>query len=118
MTFVYVSGVGTDSSEQGRRMWSRVKGRTENSLQKLPFTGAYSFRPGILQPLNGIQSRTPAYRVLYTLTAPLLPPLRALFPNQILTTAQMGRAMLNVARHGWPFAVLEPPDIRRAAETT
>lgn len=65
MTFVYVSGAGTDSSETGRVMWARVKGRTENALRRLPFKAVYLFRPGIIQPLNGIQSKTPAYRTFY-----------------------------------------------------
>ena len=115
MTFVYVSGAGTDSSETGRQMWPRVKGRTENALRRLPFKAVYLFRPGIIQPLHGIRSKTASYRVFYTLTAPLLPLLRALLPNLILTTEQVGKAMLAVARTGWPTPVLEAPDIRRAA---
>ena len=115
MTFVYVSGAGTDSSETGRQMWPRVKGRTENALRRLPFKAVYLFRPGIIQPLHGIRSKTASYRVFYTLTAPLLPLLRALLPNLILTTEQVGKAMLAVARRGWPTPVLEARDIRRAA---
>ena len=115
MTFVYVSGAGTDSSESGRQMWPRVKGRTENALRRLPFKAVYLFRPGIIQPLHGIRSKTASYRVFYTLTAPLLPLLRALLPNLILTTEQVGKAMLAVARTGWPTPVLEARDIRRAA---
>jgi uncharacterized protein YbjT (DUF2867 family) len=118
MTFIYVSGAGTDSSEHGRIMWARVKGRTENDLQRLPFKAVHLFRPGIIQPLHGIQSRTTSYRVLYSLTAPVLPLIRALFPRVIPTTAQVGRAMLGVARHGWPDAVLESRDIVRAASIT
>lgn len=115
MTFVYVSGAGTDSSETDRQMWPRVKGRTENALRRLPFKAVYLFRPGIIQPLHGIRSKTASYRVFYTLTAPLLPLLRALLPNLILTTEQVGKAMLAVARTGWRTPVLEAPDIRRAA---
>ena len=115
MTFVYVSGVGTDSSEQGRLMWARVKGKTENDLQRLPFKAVYLFRPGVIQPLHGIRSRTRLYNILYTVLAPLLPVVRALFPNQVLTTVEMGQAMLFVARHGWRQPVLAPPDIGRAA---
>lgn len=63
MTFVYVSGAGTDSSENGRRMWARIKGRTENALRRLPFKAVYLFRPGIIQPLYGVQSKTTSYRV-------------------------------------------------------
>jgi uncharacterized protein YbjT (DUF2867 family) len=115
MTFVYVSGAGTDSSESSRQTWQRVKGRTENALRRLPFKAVYLFRPGIIQPLHGIRSKTRSYRIFYMLTAPLLPLLRALFPNVILTTEQVGRAMLAVARGGWPDAILESRDIRRAA---
>lgn len=115
MTFVYVSGAGTDSSEQGRNMWARVKGRTENALQRLPFKGVYLFRPGAIQPLHGIQSKTTSYRLLYSLTKPLLTPLRLLLPNVMLSTEVMGQAMLAVARNGAPKAVLEAVDIRALA---
>lgn len=111
MTFVYVSGVGTDSSEQGGRMWARVKGRTENALLALPFKAAYMFRPGVIVALHGITSRTTLYRILYVVMRPLLPLLRALFPNQITTTEQIGKGMLTVARRGYSKQVLEPPDI-------
>jgi uncharacterized protein YbjT (DUF2867 family) len=115
MTFVYVSGAGTDSSEKGRTMWARVKGRTENGLLRLPFNAVYMFRPGMIQPLEGLRSKTPSYRVLYTLTKPLLPILRALFPNHVLTTRQIGLAMLSVAKRGFPQSILESKDIRAAA---
>jgi uncharacterized protein YbjT (DUF2867 family) len=116
MTFVFVSGAGSDSSERGRLMWARVKGRAENALQRLPFKAAYAFRPGIIQPLHGIESRTPLYRNLYRVTAPIMPLARRLFPQAIITTEQMGRAMLNVARRGWPTPILEQRDIARASE--
>ena len=64
MTFIYVSGTGTDSSEKGRSMWARVKGRTENALLQRPFAAAYMFRPGLIQPLHGIKSKTTSYRLL------------------------------------------------------
>jgi len=114
MTFIYVSGAGTDSSERGRIMWARIKGRTENALLRLPFAAAYMFRPGIIQPLHGVRSKTTVYRVFYTLTKPLLPLLRLAFPNHVLTTQQIGRAMLTVARRGCPKRVLESKDIRAA----
>jgi uncharacterized protein YbjT (DUF2867 family) len=117
MTFVYVSGAGTDSSEQGSSMWARVKGRTENALQRLPFKAVYLFRPGAIQPLHGIRSKTGSYRLLYTLTKPLLTPLRLLFPNVMLSTEIMGQAMLAVARHGATKSVLEAADIRALAAT-
>ncbi len=113
MTFIYVSGAGTDSSERGRRMWARVKGKTENELLHMPFRAAYMFRPGLIVPLHGIQSRTKLYRVLYAILGPLSPLLRALFPNSVLTTEQIGRAMIKVARGGWPQPVLEASDINQ-----
>ncbi len=115
MTFVFVSGAGADSSERGRIMWARVKGKTENAILGLPFKGSYVFRPGVVQPVHGARSRTTAYRVLYSLTEPLLPLLRRLWPGYILTTEQFGRAMLTVARHGAPKRVLESPDISALA---
>jgi len=114
MTFVYVSGAGTDSSEKGRIMWARVKGRTENALLRL-FTAAYMFRPGFIEPLHGATSKTRLYRTFYKLSRPLLPLLRRAFPDQIVTTEQMGRAMLQVAAKGYSKRVLESRDIRAAA---
>jgi uncharacterized protein YbjT (DUF2867 family) len=115
MTFTYVSGAGTDSTERGRSMWARVKGKTENDLQKLPFAAVYLFRPGVIQPLHGIRSKTPSYHIIYTLMKPLLPLARALFPNFVLTTEEVGRAMLNAARRGTGRVVLEAKDIARLA---
>lgn len=115
MTFIYVSGAGTDATEQGRSMWARVKGRTENALQRLPFKGVYLFRPGIIQPLHGIRSKTKSYRVLYSLLGPLLSALRGLMPRSILTTESIGRAMLAVARRGAGKHVLESADIYAVA---
>ena len=115
MTFVYVSGAGTDSSERGRVRWARVKGKTENALRRLPFKAAYMFRPGAIQPLHGIRSRTPGYRLLYQLAAPLLPLVKAVLPNQITTTERIGRAMIAAARRGAPTSVLETGDINRLA---
>jgi uncharacterized protein YbjT (DUF2867 family) len=114
MTFVYVSGAGTDSSERGRSMWARVKGKTENALLRLPFAAAYMFRPGIIQPLEGIRSKTRAYRVLYAIAKPLLPILKRAFPDHVLTTAEIGQAMLMVAKRGYARGVLESKDIRDA----
>ena len=118
MTFVYVSGMGTDSSERGRTMWARVKGRTENALLALGFRGAYRLRPGLIVPLHGIKSRTTSYRVLYTIMSPLVPLIRAAFPNGVTTTERVGRAMLAVARRGYPKRVLETVDINTAAALT
>ncbi len=105
MTFVFVSGAGTDSSERGSRMWARVKGKAENALLAMPFKAAYMFRPGLIQPLHGISSRTKAYRMFYAVFGPLFPVARALFPSSVTTTEQIGRAMLRVAREGAPNRV-------------
>jgi uncharacterized protein YbjT (DUF2867 family) len=114
LTFIYVSGAGTDSSEHGRIMWARVKGRTENALLRLPLK-AYMFRPGFIQPMDGIRSRTPAYRVLYGLFKPLMPLLRRTLPNLVLSTRDIGRAMLAVSRLGYSRHILETNDIRAVA---
>ena len=115
MTFVYVSGVGTDSTERGSIMWARVKGRTENELRRVPFKAVYLFRPGVIQPLHGARSKTRVYAITYRFAGWLIPPLRAMFPRKILTTESVGKAMLAVARRGAPNAVLEPGDIYDAA---
>ena len=112
MTFIYVSGAGTDGTEQGRTMWARVKGKTENDLLKLPFKAAYMFRPALIQPMHGIKSRTTAYRVGYAIAAPLFPVLKALFPRYVTTTEDVGRAMLRVAKQGHPNSILENDDLR------
>ncbi len=110
MTFIFVSGAGTDSTEKGRAMWARVKGATENALLRMPFKAAYMFRPGFIQPLHGIQSKTKLYRVFYAISGPIFPLLRR-FPKYVTTTEQLGRAMLKVARHGFPEPILESADI-------
>ncbi|HEX6040328.1 hypothetical protein [Longimicrobium sp.] len=115
MTFIYVSGTGTDSSEQGRVMWARVKGRTENALRRLPFRAVYLFRPGAIVPMHGERPRAAAYRVLGPLLLPLLPLARRLFPDSVTTTEIMGRAMLNAVRRGAEQPVLEPRDINALA---
>lgn len=115
MAFVYVSGQGTDSTGEGRMMWARVKGRTENALLALGFRTAVMLRPGAIQPVDGARASTRWYRVMYAAMAPVMPVLRRLFPDQILTTAELGRAMLAAARLGSPRAVLEPPEIVRLA---
>lgn len=111
MTFIYVSGSGTDSTEKGRSMWARVKGRTENALLRLPLK-AYMFRPGFIEPLDGIQSKTRSYRIFYVVAKPLLPLLRRALPRQVLSTREIGQAMLAVARRGYEKRILETGDIR------
>jgi uncharacterized protein YbjT (DUF2867 family) len=110
MSFSYVSGAG---SGQGKAMWARVKGETEHALLRLPFKAVHLFRPGFIQPLHGIRSRTPLYRLVYAVAAPLTPLLRRLAPRSITTTEQLGRAMLAVARNGYPTPILEARDITR-----
>ncbi|WP_371619134.1 epimerase [Streptomyces sp. NBC_00454] len=116
LTFAYVSGEGTDSTESGRSMWARVKGRTENDLLKLDFE-AYMFRPGIVQPDRGVPSKTPLYRAAYAVTAPLFPVLRRFAPDLVTTTRALGRAMINVAAAAPGDAgtqrILRPRDINR-----
>lgn len=115
MTFIYVSGMGADSSEHGRVMWARVRGETENALLRLPFKAVYIFRPGFIQPLHGIQSKTKLYRALYAMFEPIYPLLRRLAPKYVTTTENMGRAMIEVAEGGAPKQVLEMADINDCA---
>jgi uncharacterized protein YbjT (DUF2867 family) len=110
MTFIYVSGAGTDSSGHGRTMWARVKGQTENELLALPFK-AYMFRPAFIQPMHGVKSKTRLYRLIYVATAPLFPVLRRAFPRIVTSSETLGRAMLKVASAGAPKRILESRDI-------
>jgi len=98
MTFVYVSGAGTDSTERGRSMWARVKGATENALVRLPFLAVVLFRPGVIRPRHGIRSRTASYRVVYAILSPFVALVGAVAPNAMTSTDRVGRAMLAVAR--------------------
>src|SRR4030095_11890622 len=93
MTFCYVSGSGTDSSEKGSSMWARVKGKTENALLALGFKAAYMFRPGYIQPIGDVQSKTGWVQTTYDIARPLYPLLHRLLPNNETTTASLGRAM-------------------------
>ena len=111
MVFIYVTGRGTDSTEQGPRMWARIKGKTENDLLKLPFKAAYMFRPAGIQPLHGIRSKTGWVQAFYVAAAPLLSLLNRVAPKYMTTTEQVGRAMIKVARDGYPRPVLESEDI-------
>src|SRR5580704_10715431 len=117
MTFVFVSGQGSDGTGKSRVMWSRVKGEAENAILAIPFKGKFAFRPGFIQPAPGVTSRTPLYRFFYAILVPLFPLIRALFPRNVTTSAGIARAMLNVARHGAPKAVLETADINAVAAT-
>lgn len=111
--FCFVSGQGTDAGEKGRVMWARVKGKAENAVRALPFRAVYVFRPGFIQPLRGVRSRTRLYAVLYGLLGPLYPVLRRLFPGQVTDSVTLGRAMLRAARDGYDRPILEGVDINR-----
>ena len=112
MTFIYVSGTGTDSTERGRMMWARVKGKTENALLRMPFKAAYMFRPGYIQPRHGVRTKTNWYRAFYAVMAPLYPLLK-FFPKYVTTTECVGRAMIRVTREGYDRSILENRDINR-----
>ena len=116
LTFVFVSGAGADSTERGRVMWARIKGKAENAILRMPFKASYVFRPAYIQPLHGIRSRTRMYRLLYRAVAPLYPLLKAFFPRHVTTTEEIGRAMIAVARKGASKRVLESSDITEVVE--
>jgi uncharacterized protein YbjT (DUF2867 family) len=111
MVFIYVTGRGTDSTEQGSLMWARVKGKTENDLLKLPFKAAYMFRPAGIQPLHGVRSKTAWVQAIYVVASPLLARLARTAPKYMTTTERVGRAMIAVARDGYRRPVLESEDI-------
>jgi len=115
MTFVYVSGAGTDSSERGSTMWARVKGATENALLRMPFKAAYMFRPGVIIPLEGVKSKTRSYRVFYDVCGPLLRLLYRLRPGSMTTTEKLGVAMLRLSRIGGAETVLDGAAINAVA---
>src|SRR6266404_5111079 len=112
MSFVFVSGRGADSTERGSTMWARVKGKTENALLAMPFRAVYVFRPAMIQPLDGIQSKTDSYRIMYSLTAPFLSAARHLWPSYVSTTQELGKALLVAAKHGTEKRVIEAGLIR------
>jgi len=111
MTFVYVSGQGTDSTERGRMMWARVKGKTENDILKLGFKQAFAFRPGAIIPLRGIKSRTKAYQFMYDYFMWLVKGIKAISPNSVVDTTHIGLAMINAMLKGYDKKVLTPKDI-------
>ncbi|HEX3697214.1 MAG TPA: epimerase [Polyangia bacterium] len=117
LTFIFVTGAGTDSTERGRSMWARVKGQAENALLKMPFIAAYMFRPAIIRPMHGATSKTASYRFFYTVLGPLIPLLRLVFPRSVTTTENIGRAMLVVARRGAPNPIIESAEIDALAKT-
>jgi hypothetical protein len=111
MVFCYVSGVGTDSTEKGRIMWARVKGKTENHLLQLPFRKAYMFRPGFIKPTKNLKNTHSFYKILM----PLFPLFKLLFPNSICTLTEIGRAMINSINKDFPKNILEVKDIKELA---
>ena len=114
LTFCYVSAQGADSSGRGRVMWARVRGEIENRLLRMPFS-TYIFRPGIIQPLKGVRSRTKSTRVLYSVMRPLFPAVNRLLPNQVTTSVRIGQAMIRAVGDGCSKQVLEPRDINALA---
>ncbi len=112
--FVFISGAGADATEKGTTMWARVKGRTENELQTLGFKSVHCFRPGYIQPMDGIESKTPSYRWLYVFTKPLYP----LFKGRtkwVTSTRQLGHALVSVAINGSEKTILESADLNAVA---
>ena len=118
LVFCYVSAAGADTTERGRSMWARVRGRTENDLLKLPFGGAYMFRPAYVHAVEGVAPQPPWLRVLYFCVRPLFPILRALLPRHVTTGEDFGRAMIRVAQHGYSSSILESDDINAVAHRT
>ena len=115
MTFCYVSGEGTDSTERGRLMWARVKGKTENALLRMPFKASYMLRPGFIQPLKGVKSKTPLYQGVYNVLGWIYPVLHGLLPRYTTTTVALGRALIRLATVGDAQRVLSTADINRVA---
>ncbi len=107
MTFCYISGASTDSTEKGRMMWARVKGKTENDLSKHPFKQVYNFRPGIIEPTKGLKNTLSFYKYLGW----LIPVIRLFAPNYIIRLKQLGIAMINAATKGYEKHILEVKDI-------
>jgi len=118
LTFCYVTGEGTDSTERGRTAWARTKGMTENALLRLPFKAAYMFRPAFIEPLRGIRSKTGWYQALYNVVGLFLPLIRRLFPRHVTTTVNVGRAMIHVAASGYSKHILLTDDINHLAAKT
>jgi len=113
MVFTYVSGVGTDSTEKGKSMWGRVKGKTENDLLKLPpFKDVYLFRPGYIHPIKGLQNTYKVYKAL----SPIYPIFEKLFSNYVGTLKELGNSMIYVTQNGYEKKVLECEDIRRTGK--
>ena len=115
MTFCYVSGMGADSTERGRVMWARVKGKTENALRALPFKATFMFRPGYIQPVGGVRSKTGWIHGITSALAPVYPLVHRVMPYNTTTTADVGRALIQVAANGYFKPILSSADINRLA---
>ncbi len=113
--FCFVSGAGTDGTGRGRVMWARVKGQTENALIAMGFSGVFMFRPGYIQPMKGVRSKTALYQVIYNVVGPLYPLMHLLVPSYVTTTIDLAHAMIEAARDGYSRQVLETADINRLA---
>ena len=111
LTFIYISGEGADSTEQGRIMWARVRGKLENDLFKLPNKNVYVIRPAVIRPMHGIEARQRWTRLLYKVTAPLLPMVAKLAPRYVTDTERLGRTMVRIAANGAPKRVLDTTDV-------
>ena len=109
ISFTYVSGSHTDSSEKGRVMWARVKGKTENDLAKLPFKGEYNFRPGAMLPFPGQKNWKSVYKVIVKI-------IKVFAPKNILSIQEVGKAMINAVTIGYPKNILEIADIKELAK--
>ncbi len=107
MTFCYISGAGTDSTEKGRIMWARVKGKTENDLMKLPFREVFAFRPGFIKPIKGLKHVHSFYKYINW----LFPIGRKLYPGGFCSMQELALSMIYVAENGYPKKVLEGNDI-------
>ncbi|MEN8248246.1 MAG: epimerase [Bacteroidota bacterium] len=112
--FCYVSGQGTDSTEKGRIMWARVKGKTENDIAAMPFRATYLFRPGFIQPMRGIKTKTKLYAVLYAIFKPLYLILKH-FPSTATNSTNFGLAMIRVLDENYASGILNNREINELA---
>ena len=115
MTFTYVSGQGTDSTESSRTMWARVKGKTENVVLKLGFKQAFAFRPGMIIPMKGVAPSSKLYRVLINNLTWLLKVMKWISPKSVVNTVEVGKAMINISKFGYEKKVITPYDIQQLA---
>jgi len=111
LAFCYISGTGTDSTEKGKIMWTRVKGKTENDLMKLPFKNVFCFRPGVLTPTTGLKNTLSFYKYLGW----LIPVIKIVFPGRITSLTQLGDAMINISLSGYSTQIIEVQDIKKLA---